>query len=306
VKLFTYKDHQRKALGVEKGGIVVDLTEAHAWYASQNQETLFPTGAITTDMLALIQYGKKAWSGLNKLMDWLADQDSPFQENVRPQLEGLKFAAPIENPSKIICVGLNYRDHCEETGIPIPEKPIFFCKFPSSITGPGDPISWPPGSSSQVDYEAELAVVIKKSCKGISPEQAWDYIAGYTILNDISARDAQFADGQWIRGKSFDSFCPVGPYIVTPDEVENPDNLPIRCFLNGELVQDSNTAEMIFKLPELLSYLSETITLETGDILSTGTPHGVGFSRTPPVYLKPGDRLEVEIENLGVLKNDVV
>jgi 2-keto-4-pentenoate hydratase/2-oxohepta-3-ene-1,7-dioic acid hydratase in catechol pathway len=226
-------------------------------------------------------------------------------EEIGLRLENLKLAAPIENPSKIICVGLNYRDHCEETGTPIPEKPIFFCKFPSSIIGPDQPIYWPLGSSSQVDYEAELAVVIKKTCKGISPEQAWDYIAGYTMLNDISARDAQFADGQWIRGKSFDSFCPLGPFIVTPDEVGDPDNLSIRCRLNGALMQDSNTGKMIFKLPELISYLSQTITLEPGDILSTGTPHGVGFSRKPPVYLKSGDQLEVEIENLGVLKNDV-
>jgi 2-keto-4-pentenoate hydratase/2-oxohepta-3-ene-1,7-dioic acid hydratase in catechol pathway len=305
VKLFAYQDHQRKALGVEKGGIVVDLTDAHALYVLENGGSLFPSDEITKDMLALIRYGEAAWLGLEKLLDWLAVQKNPIPGNIGIKLENVKLAAPIENPSKIICVGLNYRDHCEETGTPIPEKPIFFCKFPSSIIGPDDPVSWPPGSSSQVDYEAELAVVIKKPCKGISPGEAWDYIAGYTMLNDISARDAQFADGQWIRGKSFDSFCPVGPYIVTPDEVGNPDSLIIRCRLNGELMQDSNTGKMIFKIPELLSYLSETITLEPGDILSTGTPHGVGFSRTPPVYLKPGDQLEIEIENLGVLKNFV-
>jgi len=305
VKLFTYKDNHRKTLGVEQDGMLVDLTKAHAWYARANMKSLFPTAECSTDMLALIRSGEGTWLGLVKLMDWLAVQKVPFQEDIGLQLENLKITAPIENPSKIVCVGLNYRDHCEETGTPIPEKPIFFCKFPSSITGPDQPVSWPPGSSSQVDYEAELAVVIKKSCKGISADQAWDYIAGYTMVNDISARDAQFADGQWIRGKSFDSFCPMGPFIVTPDEVGNPDNLSIRCRLNGELMQDSNTGKMIFKLPELLSYLSETITLEPGDILSTGTPHGVGFTRTPPVYLKPGDQLEVEIENLGLLKNHI-
>jgi 2-keto-4-pentenoate hydratase/2-oxohepta-3-ene-1,7-dioic acid hydratase in catechol pathway len=305
VKLFAYQNHRRKALGVEKGGIVVDLTEAHAGYVLENGTSLFLSDEITKDTQALIRYGEAAWLGLEKLLDWLAVQESPLPGDIGIKLGNIKLAAPIENPSKIICVGLNYRDHCEETGTPIPEKPIFFCKFPSAIIGPDDPVSWPPGSSSQVDYEAELAIVIKKPCKGIPPGEAWDYIAGYTILNDISARDAQFADGQWIRGKSFDSFCPVGPYMVTPDEVGNPDNLTIRCRLNDELMQDSNTGKMIFKIPELLSYLSETITLEPGDILSTGTPHGVGFSRTPPVYLKPGDQLEVEIQNLGVLKNFV-
>ena len=305
MKLFTYINHQQKSLGVENDGIAVDLRESHAWYARETQEFLFPSVDTTKDLLALIRYGEAAWLGLEKLMNWLADQNMPLPESIRLQLENLKFSAPIENPSKIVCVGLNYRDHCEETGTPIPEKPIFFCKFPSSIIGPDDAVSWPPKSSSQVDYEAELAVVIKKKCKGIPPEQAGDYIAGYTMLNDISARDAQFADGQWIRGKSFDTFCPFGPYIVTSDEAGDANNLFIRCRLNGELVQDSNTNKMIFKIPELLSYLSQTITLEPGDILSTGTPHGVGFTRKPPLYLKPGDQMEVEIENLGVLKNRV-
>jgi 2-keto-4-pentenoate hydratase/2-oxohepta-3-ene-1,7-dioic acid hydratase in catechol pathway len=306
MKLFTFKNQQQKRLGVEKAGVAVDLTKAHVWYAHENKETLFPTSEATEDMLSLIRCGEQAWADLSRLMEWLAVQEKPFREDIGLNLEDLEIAAPIENPSKIVCVGLNYRDHCEETNTPIPEKPIFFCKFPSSIIGPGQPIYWPPGSTTQVDYEAELAVVIGKTCKGISPEQAWDFIAGYTILNDVSARDAQFGDGQWIRGKSFDGFCPVGPYLVTPDEVGDPDNLFIHCLLNGKMMQDSNTSKMIFKLPELLSYLSQTITLEPGDILSTGTPHGVGFSRTPPVYLKPGDDLEIEIEKLGVLKNNVI
>jgi len=305
LKLFTYLIQERKTVGAEKDGVAVDLTEAHDWFTRENGESLFSGSEITTDMLALIHAGEAAWLGLEQLFSWLFAQDPPMPDHLSLQLENIKCAAPILNPSKIVCVGLNYQDHCEETGTPVPEKPIFFCKFPSSITGPNDPVSWPPGSSTQVDYEAELAVVIKKSCKEISPEQAWNYVAGYTILNDISARDAQFSDGQWIRGKSFDSFCPMGPYIVTPEEVGNPDNLTIRCRLNGELMQDSNTGKMIFKLPELISYLSQTITLEPGDILSTGTPHGVGFSRTPPIYLKPGDQVEVEIENLGVLRNFV-
>ena len=305
MKLFTYLDQNQKTLGVEKEGITINLSAAEAWFAQEHGEPLFPATETTANMLTLLRSGEAAWQGLERLFNWVTTQNVSLHDYLSLSLENLKFAPPIENPSKIICVGLNYRDHCEETGTPVPEKPIFFCKFPSSIIGPNDSVSWPPESSTQVDYEAELAVVIKKRGKGISPDQVWDYIAGYTILNDISARDAQFADGQWIRGKSFDSFCPMGPYLVSPDEAGDPDNLAIRLRLNGELMQDSNTNKMIFKLPELISYLSQTITLEPGDLLSTGTPHGVGFSRTPPVYLKSGDRMEVEIENLGVLRNDV-
>ncbi len=305
MKLFIYQQDQQQAVGILRGTLAVDLSQASAWFRSETQVSLFKSQEMTTDLQALVRFGDGAWSGLATLLAWLGKQRQPFPEGVSLDLESLQFLAPIQNPSKIVCVGLNYRDHCRETNTPIPKKPVFFCKFPSAIIGPDQAISWPAGSTSQVDYEAELAVVIKKTCKGISPDQAWEYIAGYTILNDISARDAQFEDGQWIRGKSFDSFCPFGPFLVTPDEVGDPGALAIRCRLNGQLMQDSNTREMIFGVDELISYLSATITLEAGDILSTGTPHGVGFSRNPPVYLNPGDEIEVEIENLGILRNYV-
>jgi len=306
MKLFCYQQEQRQAVGVMQGGLAVDLEQASAWFERETHTTLFPDREIAADLLGLLRYGDGAWTGLATIFTWLGQRAQPFPPGVCLDLEGLRLSAPIQNPSKIVCVGLNYRDHCRETGTPIPKKPIFFCKFPSSIIGPEQAISWPVGSSTQVDYEAELAVVIKKTCKGILPQQAGDYIAGYTILNDISARDAQFEDDQWVRGKSFDTFCPIGPTLVTPDEVGDPGSLAIRCRLNGEVMQDSNTREMIFGVNELISTLSETITLEAGDILSTGTPHGVGFSRTPPVYLNPGDVIEVEIENLGILRNHIV
>lgn len=306
MKLFTYLQDQRPAAGVAKGELAVDLAQASDWFERETLTTLFPEREISTDILALIRYGDRAWTGLATLFTWLEQQVQPFSPGVNLDLDGLPLLAPIQHPSKIVCVGLNYRDHCRETGTPIPKKPIFFCKFPSSIIGPEQAIAWPAGSTTQVDYEAELAVVIKKTCKEVSPQQASNYIAGFTMLNDISARDAQFEDGQWVRGKSFDTFCPIGPYLVTPDEVGDPGNLAIGCRLNGQLMQDSNTREMIFGVNELISYLSATITLEAGDILSTGTPHGVGFSRTPPVYLNSGDVIEVEIENLGTLRNYVV
>jgi 2-keto-4-pentenoate hydratase/2-oxohepta-3-ene-1,7-dioic acid hydratase in catechol pathway len=164
---------------------------------------------------------------------------------------------------------------------------------------------WPPHITQQVDYEAELAIVIGRKGRNIPLDETANYIAGYTIVNDVSARDVQFADGQWVRGKSFDTFCPMGPYLVTADEVADPQQLKIRCWVNGELRQDSNTAEMIFKIRELITFISQTCTLMPGDIISTGTPHGVGVFRDPPVFLQPGDVVEIEIEKLGRLRNNV-
>jgi 2-keto-4-pentenoate hydratase/2-oxohepta-3-ene-1,7-dioic acid hydratase in catechol pathway len=211
----------------------------------------------------------------------------------------------VANPSKIVCVGLNYHDHCLEQGLDVPERPVLFAKFPSAIIGHEDEITWPEGSSDKVDYEAELAVVIGRRGRHIPVDDAYDYIAGYACLNDVSARDVQFADGQWIRGKSFDTFCPMGPYLVTKDEFPDPHDLRIRCWVNGELRQDSNTRELVFNVPQLVAYISRTATLMPGDIISTGTPGGVGVFLDPPVFLKPGDVVEVEIEKLGRLRNRV-
>ena len=211
----------------------------------------------------------------------------------------------MANPSKIVCVGLNYRDHCLEQNIELPGRPILFAKFPSSVIGPGDEITWPADASQKVDYEAELAVVIGRKGRHIPVDRAYEYVAGYTIVNDVSARDAQFADKQWIRGKSFDTFCPMGPYLLTADEVPDPHTLDIRCWVNGELRQDSNTRELVFKVHDLLAYISKTCTLMPGDVLCTGTPGGVGVFRDPQVFLKAGDLVEIEIEKLGRLSNRV-
>ena len=219
--------------------------------------------------------------------------------------QGARLLAPITRPPKIICIGLNYRDHAEESNLPIPETPTVFAKFPTAVTGPGHPIVLPK-NSSKPDYEAEFAVVIGRGGRHIA-EAAWrDHVFGYTCLNDVSARDFQMATSQWMIGKTFDTFAPIGPAIVTADEIEDPHNLRISLTLSGEVLQDSNTRNLIFKLPKIIAYLSSVFTLEPGDIIATGTPAGVGFVRKPPRWLKPGDEVTVKIEGVGELTNPVV
>ena len=212
---------------------------------------------------------------------------------------------PIERPSKIVGVGMNYRDHAAEAGLDVPETPVLFAIWPNALIGPGDPIVLPPGAPDQVDYEAELGVVIGRRTRGISVDDALDAVAGYVCLNDVSARDLQFLDGQWTRAKSLDTFCPVGPTLVPASEIVDPQRLRISCLVNGEALQDSSTAEMVFSVAELIAFASEAITLEPGDLIATGTPAGVGFTRRPPVFLRPGDEVTVEIEAIGALTNPV-
>lgn len=212
--------------------------------------------------------------------------------------------APVPRPGKLICIGLNYRDHAEESGMDIPESPVVFSKFATSVVGPNGPVVLPL-ESQEVDYEAELAVVIGRRAVQVAKDDAYDYVLGYTNLNDVSARDFQFADGQWQRGKSCDTFAPMGTYIATTDEIPDPQSLSIKLRLNGKTMQDSSTDQLIFGVPDLVSFLSQTITLEPGDVIATGTPPGVGFARKPPVYIQDGDRMEVEIDGLGILENPV-
>ena len=213
--------------------------------------------------------------------------------------------APVPRPGKLICIGLNYRDHAKESNMPLPERPVVFSKFSSAVIGPGEPIVIP-ATSQQVDYEAELAVVIGRRAKNVKADRAYDYVLGYTAFNDVTARDFQFADGQWQRGKSCDTFAPMGQTIVTTDTITDPHKLSIKLTLNGEIMQDSNTDQLIFGVPQLIEFISESITLEPGDVIATGTPPGVGFARKPPVFLKPGDQVEIFIEGMGGLGNPVV
>lgn len=220
-------------------------------------------------------------------------------------LSELQVLAPVLNPPKIIGIGLNYLDHALESGAAVPEEPVIFTKFATAITGPGTPIVLS-SVTKEADYEAELAVVIGRKGKNVPEEEALQYVAGYTVFNDVSARDLQFRDGQWTKGKVLDTFAPMGPYLVTTDEVDDPHRLAIKLWLNDRLMQDSSTEKLIFKIPMLISFLSRLFTLEPGDIIATGTPAGVGFARKPPVYLKPGDTVRITIEKIGTLVNPVV
>jgi 2-keto-4-pentenoate hydratase/2-oxohepta-3-ene-1,7-dioic acid hydratase in catechol pathway len=211
--------------------------------------------------------------------------------------------APVRHPQKVVCVGLNYRDHAEEGDNPIPDEPVLFSKFPTTITGPESTISWNPGLTEKVDYEAELVVVIGEEARRVDEDEGLEHVAGYLVGNDVSARDLQHGDGQWVRGKSLDGFAPVGPELITADEVDNPHDLEIWAEVNGERLQESTTANLIFGIDELVSFCSQAFTLEPGDLIFTGTPPGVGVYREPPVLLEDGDEVTIGIEKLGELTN---
>jgi len=211
---------------------------------------------------------------------------------------------PIRRPGKIVCVGLNYRDHAEEQGVDLPTRPLLFAKWPTALVGPGEAIVLPP-ISRQVDYEAELGVVIGERARAVPVERALDVVAGYVCVNDVTARDLQFGDGQWTRGKSLDTFCPVGP-LTAASAVPDPQALRIRCLVNGDVMQDSTTAEMVFGVADMIAFVTEAITLEPGDLLFTGTPPGVGHAMVPPRYLAVGDRIRVEIGGVGAIEHAVV
>ena len=210
----------------------------------------------------------------------------------------------IPRPGKIVCVGLNYRDHAAEAGLDLPKAPLLFAKWGNTLIGDGDAVVVPP-EVTQVDYEAELGVVIGTQARRVSERDALDHVEGYICVNDVSARDLQFADGQWTRGKSPDTFCPVGPRLVPREEIADPQALAIRCLVNGEALQDSSTAQMIFSVAEIIAYTSRTVTLQPGDLIATGTPAGVGVFRDPEVLLQDGDVVAVEIEGLGTLTNPI-
>ncbi|MEE2894486.1 MAG: fumarylacetoacetate hydrolase family protein [Planctomycetota bacterium] len=238
------------------------------------------------------------------------DLDGGFLERTRAGLDGLPALAvsdvrllpPVPRPGKVICIGLNYADHAAESGMEPPESPLVFSKFPSNVVGPDDAVPMPLGESES-DYEAELAVVIGRRAWRVDEAGAMNHVLGYSCSNDLSARAFQFADGQWQRGKSCEGFCPLGPFIATVDEIADPHDLRIQLRLNDETVQDSSTNQLIFGIPALVAHLSSFVTLEPGDVILTGTPPGVGFARKPPIRLKSGDRMEVEIDGLGVLRN---
>ena len=282
MRLLTFQDHG----GVPRPGVLV-----------QNN-VISLQGADFPDLISILAGGREA---LAKIENWIYQ---PPAEAVLP-LGSVTLLAPIARPPKFICIGLNYRDHAIESGMPIPEIPVVFSKFSNAVIGPGAPIVLPK-NSTKPDYEAELAFVIGKPGRHIPADKWTEHVAAYTIVNDVSARDVQLATSQWLMGKTFDTFAPMGPYLVTADEIEDPHSLNIGTTINGEVLQNSNTRELIFRIPELVAYLSSVFTFESGDIVSTGTPPGVGMARKPPRFLRPGDDVVVHIEGLGELRNPVV
>lgn len=314
MKLVTYESAKQSRLGVVQGDLVVDVAMAYGLIAKGRiadarvdaaAKVLRKLGRAPQDMIELLGLGTGYRKALGVVVGCAGAMGKKSPKGLLTPLRNAKLRAPIAHPNKITCIGLNYADHAREGGHEPPSSPIFFLKSHNTICGPGDPIKLPP-NSTQVDYEAEFAVVIGKRGSRIAESDAHKYIAGYTLLHDVSARDMQFSDKQWYRGKSCDTFAPTGPWIVTPDEVPDPNNLRISLTLNGETMQDSNTSNLIFKVPFLISYLSQSVTWEVGDVISTGTPPGVGFARKPQVFMKAGDTVSVSVEGIGTLTNPVV
>ncbi len=281
MKLVRFRRNGQSSLGVLTAdeASVLDLTEVS------------PSGDSMTAALAV---GPEFLSGAERLAR--SGQPIPLREVVLLQ--------PISDPPKILCIGQNYRDHCEEQNQPLPTSPILFAKYSNTLTDPGGVIKLP-GVSEQIDYEAEMAVVIGRTCKNVAATDALSFVAGFMCANDVTARDIQKGDKQWVRGKSIDTFFPTGPWLVTLDEVEDPHALDIWCKVNGTVMQTSNTRNLVFNVNQIIAHLSQTITLQPGDIISTGTPGGVGVYRTPPLFLRSGDVVQVGIQKLGVLTNHV-
>lgn len=289
---------------------IIDLAVADEIYAETDALRVTGTARALSGIRALLEAGDGVIAHAVKLVE-LADSGAELPAKARAAVRPIQWHRddvhlhdPIPDPEKFIGIGLNYRDHAEEQGARIPRAPIVFAKFRNSLIGPYEDIRYPT-SSDQLDYEAELGVVIGRPGRDISASAALDHVAGYCVVNDVTARDVQLTDRQWVRGKTFDALTPVGPWLTTPDEAGDVTNLSVRLWLNGTLLQDSSTSNLIFGVPEIISHVSQDITLAPGDIIATGTPGGVGFVREPAVFMHPGDRVEVEIENLGRISNTV-
>ncbi len=272
--------------------------EAHAGVVSCGDMVLDLSPVGFRSVLELIEAGSE---GRAKVENFVY---SP-PESAKQRLQDVPLLAPIPRPRRLICVGLNYRDHAEETGAQIPKVPTIFNKFHTAVIGPGAKVVLPKVSKAP-DYEAEFAFVVGRGGRNIRAEDWQEHIFGYTLVNDVTARDYQRATSQWLMGKTFDTFAPMGPWIITADEIADPHDLDIQMEINGEILQDSNTRELIFKIPDLIEFLSSVFTLEPGDVVSTGTPAGVGFARKPPRYLHPGDQMTVRMPAIGELRNSVV
>lgn len=294
MKLLTIKQNNKQTLGVKTDEGIIDIAKALSEY---------PHDAISADVMAIIKGGKQAIDALQRYIDDLPEGGASSFINK----DDIQWGPAVTDPNKIICVGLNYRKHADETNAPYPETPILFPKYNNALAGHQENVTVP-SVTEQLDYEVELGIVIGKEAKDVTKENALDHVFGYVTANDLSARDLQFVSSQWMLGKTCDGFSPVGPYVVTRDEVADPNNLKLKTYVNGEERQNSNTSDMIFNCEEIISYISKHMTLTPGDIILTGTPEGVamGYPEGEKPFLKPGDEVTVEIEKLGSLTNHFV
>ncbi|MEK5056783.1 5-carboxymethyl-2-hydroxymuconate isomerase [Paenibacillus sp. FSL H7-0326] len=298
MKLVTFLVNGDIRLGIKIDHGIIDVNTAASLLPDMNR--------VPMDIHAAIEAGQSGIQELERLKRAVGENKEVQEQSIVPEDE-ISYAPCVTQPSKIICVGLNYRRHAEETNAAIPQYPILFNKFNNTLAAHGEDIPLP-RVSSEVDYEAELVIVIGKEAKYVTQADALDYVYGYCNVNDLSARDLQMRTPQWLLGKSCDKFSPLGPYLVTADEIGDPNSLDIRCIVNGETKQSSNTSDMIFHCDEIVSYISQHMTLLPGDIILTGTPEGVvlGLPKEDRVYLKPGDTVTIEIEKLGSLTNRMV
>lgn len=306
MRLVTYSCHGPARAGVMAGDrVVVDLRLGDEALSSDGQQS--DHSPLSTSLVEVIA-SDSTLTRAGEVADWARAQTARSSELERDGVlfstDDIRLLPPIPNPSKIICLGRNYAKHAREAGLELPEAPELFAKFANSLVGHGEEIVLP-AVSEQVDYEAELAYVIGKTAASVYEEEALDYVAGYTILNDVSIRDYQLQTSQWLAGKSMDRTTPVGPWIVTRDEIPDPQNLAITLEIDGERLQDANTDDMVFSVASSLAFISSVLTLNPGDIVSTGTPDGVGFTREPPRFLRAGDVVNVELEQIGTLSNPV-
>ena len=313
MRLVTYQHERQSRVGAQLEGQIVDLNRAYQAllnHSSNIDELAVADVRVPADMIGLLRGGEISLRAVREAAAFVREQltasdNSPGLEGIVYAMERVSLLSPVLHPSKVICLGLNYRAHAAEAGMAVPEYPVLFHKVAGSLIGHNQPIVVP-RISSKIDYEGELAIIIGRRGKYIAEDEALSHVAGYTVANDVSARDLQFRTSQWTTGKMLDTFGPLGPALVTRDEVVDPNALSIKTTLNGQVMQDGNTVDMIFRVPFIVSYISEIVTLEPGDVILTGTPPGIGNTRMPQVFMKPGDTITVEIEGLGKLTNPVV
>jgi len=313
MRLVTYQHEGQSRVGAQLDERVVDLNRAyHAALRHMGNEDELAVAdlRVPADMIGLLNGGETSLRAAQQALAFVGRQlevegNTLKQQGIVYALENVTLLQPVMRPGKVICLGLNYRDHAAEAGMAVPDYPVLFHKVAGSLIGHNQPIVVP-RTSSKIDYEGELAIIIGRRGKYIAEDEALSYVAGYTVANDVSARELQFRTSQWTTGKMLDTFGPLGPALVTRDEVPDANALHIQTILNGQVMQDGNTADMIFRVPFIVSYISEICTLEPGDVILTGTPPGIGNTRSPQVFMKPGDTVTVEIEGVGKLTNAVV